>query len=155
MEWADCVQNFYDFEGAWGFVECSYQMPRKNKPQQISGWISRGRKWSMPPTLGETLGTQENEALWVGGWWKWWNGLQPNDRTMMENGKLSRPGDGDWGAMAAMHGKNGILQVMATLGWWGEVVQKRSAEEKNEWLAAVGDVTWVLEQILKSGEIAR
>jgi hypothetical protein len=101
------------------------------------------------------LGTRKNEELWVGGWWKWWNGLQPSERVALENGELSRPAEADWSAMAAMHGKNGILQVMATLGWWGEVAQKRSAEEKDDWLAAVGDVTWVLGQILESGEIVR
>ncbi|KAJ7721225.1 hypothetical protein B0H14DRAFT_2411712, partial [Mycena olivaceomarginata] len=145
LQWALCVQKFLEFEAVWGFTECTYQMAKKNRPGQIGGWLSRGRKWTLPPTL----------ELWVGGWWKWWNGLQPNERVTLENGELSRLEEADWSAMAAMHGKNGILQVMATLGWWGEVAQKRSAEEKDDWLAAVGDVTWVLGQILESGEIVR
>ncbi|KAJ7806241.1 hypothetical protein B0H14DRAFT_2610579 [Mycena olivaceomarginata] len=143
LQWALCVQKFLEFEAAWGFTECTYQMAKKNRPGQIGGWLSRGRKWTLPPTLGETLGTRKNEELW------------PNERVTLENGELSRPEEADWSAMAAMHGKNGILQVMATLGWWGEVAQKRSAEEKDDWLAAVGDVTWVLGQILESGEIVR
>ncbi|KAJ7803804.1 hypothetical protein B0H14DRAFT_3486976 [Mycena olivaceomarginata] len=132
LQWALCVQKFLEFEAAWGFTECTYQMAKKNWLGQIGGWLSRGRKWTLPPTLGETLGTRKNEELWVGGWWKWWNGLQPNERVALENGELSRPEEADWSAMAAMHGKNGILQVMATLGWWGEVAQKRSAEEKDD-----------------------
>ncbi|KAF8209182.1 hypothetical protein K438DRAFT_259255 [Mycena galopus ATCC 62051] len=153
LEWAICVRRFLDFEAAWGFVEGGFQMPRKDRPQQLQGWISRGRKWTMPPTLGTVLGTRDVEELWVGGWWKWWNGLQPTDRTMLENGGLSRCEEADWSAMAAMHGKNGVLQVMATLGWWGEVVHKQSAEDKGDWLAVVNDVTWVLEQILESDKI--
>ncbi|KAJ7806529.1 hypothetical protein B0H14DRAFT_3484014 [Mycena olivaceomarginata] len=42
---------------------------------------------------------------------------------------------------------------MAALVWWGDVAQKRGREEREEWLVAVRDVTWVLEQLLESGEI--
>ncbi|KAJ7747607.1 hypothetical protein B0H14DRAFT_3604655 [Mycena olivaceomarginata] len=44
--------------------------------------------------------------------------------------------------------------VMAVLVWWGEVVWKRG-EEQEQWLVTVRDITWVLEQLLKSGEIDR
>ena len=57
--------------------------------------------------------------------------------------------------MAQMHGDNGLLQVMAVLVWWGNVAWKHREEEREEWLVAVHDVTWVLEQLLKSGEIDR
>jgi hypothetical protein len=57
--------------------------------------------------------------------------------------------------MAQMHGNNGLLQVMAVSVWWGEVVWKHREEEWEEWLVAVHNVTWVLEQLLTSGEIDR
>ncbi|KAJ7795564.1 hypothetical protein B0H14DRAFT_2919060 [Mycena olivaceomarginata] len=79
--------------------------------------------------------------LWVGLWWAWWRSLQPEERAVLENGEFT---------MAKMYGDNGLLQVMAGLVWWGEVVQKR-----DEWRAAVSDMTWVLERILESGEIRR
>ncbi|KAJ7699836.1 hypothetical protein B0H14DRAFT_2417465, partial [Mycena olivaceomarginata] len=60
----------------------------------------------------------------------------------------------DWSILAQMHGNNGLLQVMAVLVWWGEVVWKRG-EEQEQWLVTVRDITWVLEQLLKSGEIDR
>jgi hypothetical protein len=44
---------------------------------------------------------------------------------------------------------------MVTLLWWGEVVQKREAAEQDRWLAAVKDVTWVLDQLLESEGIGR
>jgi hypothetical protein len=159
VEWAVCVQKFFDFEGAWGFVEGSWSMPKPSRPQQVSGWLSRGRKWTLPPALGGLLGRRQAEGmsaeLWVGVWWGWWRGLQPAEREVLANGELSRPETAGWSAMARMYGNNGLMQVMAALVWWGEVAQKRGREDVEEWCVAVRDVTWVLEQLLKSGEIRK
>jgi hypothetical protein len=57
--------------------------------------------------------------------------------------------------MAQMNGNNSFLQVMAGLTWWGEVTYKRGEEEQEEWDTAVDDVTWVLEQLLESGDISK
>jgi hypothetical protein len=54
-----------------------------------------------------------------------------------------------------MNGNNSFLQVMAGLTWWGELAYKRGEEEREEWDAAVDDVTWVLEQLLESGDISK
>ncbi|KAJ7747585.1 hypothetical protein B0H14DRAFT_2477644 [Mycena olivaceomarginata] len=128
-------------------------MSRKDRPQQVTGWLARGRRWTMPPTLGQLLGRQaakgQAEMLWVGLWWAWWRSLQPEERAVLENGELSRRENADWSTMAKMYGDNGLLQVMAGLVWWGEVVQKRDEDEKEEWRAAVSDVTWVLGRILR------
>jgi hypothetical protein len=159
MQWAMCVEKFFNFEAAWGFVKGSWHMSRKDRPQQVTGWLARGRRWTMPPTLGGLLGRRaakgQAEMLWVGLWWAWWRSLQPKERAVLENGELSRPENADWSTMAKMYGDNGLLQVMAGLVWWGEVVQKRDEDEKDEWRAAVSDVTWVLERVLESGEIRR
>ncbi|KAJ7306866.1 hypothetical protein DFH08DRAFT_975891 [Mycena albidolilacea] len=153
LEWAVCVQKFFDFEGECGFADGGRQMPRKLRPVQVGGWISRGRKWRLPPALGSELGTREDD-LWVGRWWKWWTSLQPKERAEIDGEELLRPETADWSDMAGMYGKNGLLQVMATLVWWGEVaVGKQEADAKKEWVTAVSDVTWVLEQMLNSGEI--
>jgi hypothetical protein len=153
--WAKCVANFFDFESAWGFAEGSWQMGNRNRPSQVAAWLSR-RKWTMGPTLGVHLGTRENEELWVGKWWKWWESLQPGERVRSSDG-LSQPENVDWSKIAAMYGDNGLMQVIATLQWWGERVEgKRKARiesEWNDWMEAVSDVTWVLEQVLESGEI--
>ncbi|KAJ7310819.1 hypothetical protein DFH08DRAFT_974219 [Mycena albidolilacea] len=160
MEWATCVQKFFDFEGAWGFVDGTTQMPKGQRPQEVTGWISRGRKWGLPPALGGLLGRchykDQGEDLWVGRWWVWWWMLQPEERAELDNGGLSCPETANWSKMARLYGKNGLLQVMATLVWWGEVVKKRGGEEdREEWVTAVCDVMWVLGELLKLGEIRR
>ncbi|KAJ7300512.1 hypothetical protein DFH08DRAFT_725253, partial [Mycena albidolilacea] len=85
----------------------------------------------------------------------WWRSLQPEERAVLENGELLRPENADWSTMAKMYGDNGLLRVMTGLVWWGEVVQKHNEDEKEEWREVVGDVRWVLERILESGEIRR
>jgi hypothetical protein len=158
-EWGGCVKKFFDFEAAWGYDEGSWKMATKVRPRQVTGWLNRGRKWTLPPALGGLLGRREAtgqaEELWVGLFWAWWRTLQPDERQELGNRELSRPEKADWSGMAQMHGDNGLLQVMAALVWWGDVVQKRGREEREEWLVAVIDVTWVLEQLLGSGEIEK
>jgi hypothetical protein len=159
VEWGGCVQKFFNFEAAWGYDEGSWKMATKDRPRQVTGWLSRGRKWTMPPALGGLLGRREAtgqaEELWVGSFWAWWRTLQPDERAELGNRELSRPEKADWSRMVQMHGNTGLLQVMAALLWWGDVAQKRGEEEREEWLVAVRDVTWVLEQLLKSGDIDR
>ncbi|KAJ7048760.1 hypothetical protein C8F01DRAFT_1379496 [Mycena amicta] len=161
-EWATCVQKFLDFEGAWGFVDGSSAMARAARPVQVSGWLTRGRKWTMPPALGGLLGSRQavgmGAELWVGVWWGWWRSLQPAEREVLENGELSRPETADWSATAKMYGNNGLMLVMASLAWWGELVHTSrgdAIEAIDEWAAAVRDVTWVFEKLLGSGEIRK
>ncbi|KAJ6475391.1 hypothetical protein C8R45DRAFT_761577, partial [Mycena sanguinolenta] len=108
--WAVCVCKFFDFEEAWGYVDEGGQIRRDTRPRQVTNWLGMGRRWTLPPTLGGhgDLGTR---------WWKWWESLQPKERAIT-NGVLSRPELADWSEMVELHGKNGLLLAMATLGWW-------------------------------------
>ncbi|KAJ7883493.1 hypothetical protein B0H14DRAFT_2339592, partial [Mycena olivaceomarginata] len=152
------VAKYFDFEAEWGFPDTSPLMDTKYRPQQVGGWLARGRKWTMPLCL-DVLGTREGDD-WVGRWWRWWRNLQPEERLVVE-GELSHPEDTDWSKLSGMYGKNGLLHVMATLCWWGVVVDRQKSRggmepgAEEDWAKAVGDMTWVLDQLLGSGEIAR
>ncbi|KAJ7864012.1 hypothetical protein B0H14DRAFT_3443818 [Mycena olivaceomarginata] len=154
MEWSICVGKFFDFESVWGFLEKEAQVGRMYRPQQVAGWLSRGRKWMMPPTLGMDIGTRQTKDLWVGLWWKWWESLQPEERTLLDN-ELSYPEQASWSEMVGLHGDNGLLQVIATLVWWGKVAQKWGKAEIDDWRAAVDDVAWVRGQLLECEEVGR
>ncbi|KAJ7828220.1 hypothetical protein B0H14DRAFT_3466418 [Mycena olivaceomarginata] len=135
-QWATCVQRFFDFEGAWGFVKGTFSMRRVVRPQQVSGGRRRARQRSCGFRCG-------------GGWWR---SLQPEERELLESGELSRPEKADWSKTAGMYGNNGLLQVMASLLWWGEVVQRREEADREEWCAAVTDVTDAGEEGEDTGE---
>ncbi|KAJ7702937.1 hypothetical protein B0H16DRAFT_1748003 [Mycena metata] len=152
IEWGECVDKFFDFERAWGFDEGTFQMGRVKRPVEFGMWLQRGRKWYLPPTIS-VVGTRDDEESFAGRWWTWYTSLQPPERVMLGT-TLSRPEKADWSNMAAMHGTNGLLQVMAALSWWGEkLVKKRDGPEWPDWVAAVEDMTWVLEELVDSGEI--
>ncbi|KAJ6478370.1 hypothetical protein C8R45DRAFT_833281 [Mycena sanguinolenta] len=154
VEWAVCVSKFFDFEAVWGYVDDGAQVRRDTRPRQVNSWLTMGRQWTLPPTISEggSLGARGDSESWAGAWWKWWESLQPKERAIA-NGELSRPELVDWSKMVGLHGKNGLLLAMGTLEWWGEMAQK-DVEVRGRWLTAVSDMTWVLEKMLASGDIA-
>ncbi|KAF7357239.1 hypothetical protein MSAN_01318900 [Mycena sanguinolenta] len=152
LEWAVGVRAYFDFEAACGYVDNGARIRQDTRPRQVNAWLTMGRKWRLPPSLGTDLGTRDTAESWVCSWWKWWTSLQPKER-LASDVDLSRPELADWSEMAQLHGKNGLLLVMATLMWWGEVSQD-DLTARSRWLEAVDDVTWVLQQVLASGDIA-
>ncbi|KAJ7855820.1 hypothetical protein B0H13DRAFT_1517247, partial [Mycena leptocephala] len=77
-------------------------------------------------------------------WWKWWVSLQPAERVYHER-RLEQPSSASWDVLAQLHGKNGLLQVMVTLLWWGDLVgDAEDACRYVEWTKAVDDVAWTL-----------
>ncbi|KAJ7667288.1 hypothetical protein B0H14DRAFT_2240515, partial [Mycena olivaceomarginata] len=104
IEWASLVDKYYDFEAAWGHRDAGGQITTLSRPSALDWWISRGRKWERTVDIG-VLGNAKAPETFVSGWWNWWVNVQPADR-------------GDWGAMLKLHGKNGLLQLMASLLWW-------------------------------------
>ncbi|KAJ7763729.1 hypothetical protein B0H16DRAFT_1273481, partial [Mycena metata] len=147
LEWARCVSGFFDFESVHGYSESKAQLPVANRPRPVAEWLGRGRQWDMTGLIGAIpMGDQRSEGSWVEGWWSYWVSLQPAER-VYANGVLSRPEKADWEELAQMNGKNGLLQVMALLLWWGDYVgDGEDVYQCVDWKTAV-DVTWVLRQL--------
>ena len=111
-----------------------------NRPPEVHYWISRGR--AMEPKISAVKDFAKS-------WWKWWRGLQPEWRAVLEvDGLLDSAyhptltGNEDWSAVDK-YGRNAFFSVMATLLWWG-VALPGPANEDPDWIAAVRDVGWVL-----------
>ncbi|KAK7023024.1 hypothetical protein R3P38DRAFT_2779769 [Favolaschia claudopus] len=148
VEWAVCVAKLFDFEKKCGFSEETL-ITTEERPDIMKRWLGRARKWEVKQQLGD-LGAEAIEGTFIDGWWKWWNVIQPKER-----GAMLRPAGLDWGAVTKLHGRNGLLQVMATLLWWGETTETMTPIDRMTWTLAVEDVTWALEQMLMPGVIAR
>ncbi|KAJ7016271.1 hypothetical protein C8F04DRAFT_1282007 [Mycena alexandri] len=52
-----------------------------------------------------------------------------------------------------MSGRNGFMQVMASLLWWGMEEFRDGSEDTSGWAAAVGDVEGILYGVLQSGQV--
>ncbi|KAJ7136986.1 hypothetical protein C8R44DRAFT_607865 [Mycena epipterygia] len=150
FEWAALVKDFFDFEGVWGYEDAGPLTPTTERPKQVGEWLGRGRKWESVVTIVE-LGGEGQDGMFVGQWWKWWKVLQPSERIefarLLTNPTLDADG---WSGVSRLHGKNGLIHVMATLLWWGEKVARQPIAQL-EWSTAVGDVAWVLGELLRLG----
>ncbi|KAJ7025490.1 hypothetical protein C8F04DRAFT_1269103 [Mycena alexandri] len=155
IEWARCVSAFFDFESAHGYNDGSEQMPTEGRPKAFLEWLIRGREWDRFGMVGSMpIGTQNEEGSWVAGWWAYWVSLQPAER-VYTGGVLSRPQKVDWSGLAQLNGKNGLLQVMALLLWWGDYVgDGEDVFQYVDWKRAVEEVTWVLRELETSGLIS-
>ncbi|KAK6997436.1 hypothetical protein R3P38DRAFT_3219441 [Favolaschia claudopus] len=145
-EWAVCVDKFFEFEKRCGYGDGAL-ITTENRPDIMRRWLARARKWEVQQDLGD-LGAEGIEGSFIDEWWKWWNVIQPKER-----GALLRPTGLDWSLMTRLHGRNGLLQIMATLLWWGEAIE--SAMDRMTWTLAVEDVTWALEEMLMPGVIQK
>jgi hypothetical protein len=141
IEWALLVDRFFDFEAAWGFVDVGGQITTEDRPNVLDCWISRGRKWEKNVDIG-VLGDAKTPRMFVSKWWSWWVKVQPKDRS-------------DWAPMLKLHGKNGMLQIMVLLLWWGKRVADGSPADAREWLSAVEDVAETFRGMLHPGVIAK
>ncbi|KAJ6447891.1 hypothetical protein C8R45DRAFT_1135642 [Mycena sanguinolenta] len=148
IKWAQCVAAFFDFEAAHGYSEVNVQTDTTSRPKLIAEWLTRGRDWDRWMVIGFV-------ADWVPSWWAWWVSLQPKERVYAD-GELSRPDTVDWSTLAHLHGKNGLLMVMASLLWWGDhYADGMYPADRVDWLKAVEDVTWTLQELEKSGCIEK
>ncbi|KAJ7850179.1 hypothetical protein B0H14DRAFT_3452103 [Mycena olivaceomarginata] len=141
IEWASLVNKYYDFEAAWGHRDAGGQITTESRPKALEWWISRGRKWEKTVDIG-VVGNAKAPGTFVSGWWNWWVNVQPAE-------------SGDWPTMLKLHGKNGLLQLMASLLWWGERVADGNPADVREWSTAVEDVGDVFTQLLRPGLIAK
>ena len=80
-------------------------------------------------------------------WLQWWVKMQPSWR---EGESLIRnlPDDADWG-MISHAGSNGPALVLMTLSWW-IACTKEDEQLSVELSTAIGEVQWVLSQLVKA-----
>ncbi|KAJ7238450.1 hypothetical protein C8J57DRAFT_1528760 [Mycena rebaudengoi] len=145
LQWASCVKEFYDFEKLRNFH--SNPISTVGRPEVVKKWLAKGRPWDMSPELGE-LGARGVEGSFVEAWWGWWIGMQPKNRKV-KDGVLDEASDHHWWyLLVKIGGRNRLLQLMATLLWWGDRVgDKRDPSGFADWVAAVDDVAEVLSQM--------
>ncbi|KAJ7186916.1 hypothetical protein C8R46DRAFT_864987, partial [Mycena filopes] len=125
-----------------------------NRPKPLTQWVTAGRGLrggGMAKGAGPSIGSI---AVFDDVWWRWWGRLQGSWR----KAEGSKPGRFERGAYpesaesweGMRHpGQNGLLSVVATLYWWGKMVQTEGGKEDREsWTEAVADVKWVLKGLV-------
>ncbi|KAJ7352563.1 hypothetical protein DFH08DRAFT_693964, partial [Mycena albidolilacea] len=145
-DWSMLVKVYMDFKAVCGYQDTGPQIDGKDKPAEVGAWIKSGRKWGSPPELAN-MGKLGQKGSFVDNWWRWWRSLQPPERVWM-GGMLSWVDDMTWGKLPRMYGRNGFMQIMICLLWWGQEVH-RQAQTDSGWASAVGCVEHVLRHFVQ------
>jgi hypothetical protein len=142
--------HFHALIAAWVWVEAASryeQGPSKlstiNRPVQVKNWIAKERGKQPCDT------SVPDPVAYAAGWQVWWDSLQPAWRTKDAEGAWSVSsdyGDGgkEWGPLFQW-GQNGILNIVASLYFWGVAVRESTPELQSVWEECVLDVVWMLE----------
>ncbi|KAJ7681051.1 hypothetical protein DFH06DRAFT_948515, partial [Mycena polygramma] len=133
-EWEGLVGLWWRLEEDAGFVCGTKPHSPTLRPKVISGWV-RSARTSQPQV---SLLTFPKE------WWSWWKDINP--KWQLSGGELVRDGGGSWDALICP-GQNGFLNVLVCLKWWR--VALGTSGDRTDWLRAVDDVKWVLEQMTR------
>ncbi|KAJ7642644.1 hypothetical protein DFH06DRAFT_999518 [Mycena polygramma] len=152
---SDLGCHFHALIAAWTRIEYAScfqngptNLPPKGRPKQVGAWIANGRLVQGRKRRADVdIPDTDEYAL---GWQKWWDSLQPKWRKRAKDGRWSMDEkyDGqDWGPLYHW-GVNGVLNVVASLCFWGRcVVAKQVESDVRAWEVAVDDVTWLMENM--------
>ncbi|KAJ7602937.1 hypothetical protein DFH06DRAFT_937519, partial [Mycena polygramma] len=143
--WGKLVAVWLELERAKGFEADGGKLGNISQPGEVSKFIRDGRKWYQPPPV-KNMGEVGEAGSFADEWWTWWS-LQPQERKWCEETKtLSRPEKLTWGTLPKMHGRIGVMLVLATLLWWGlaERGEEGHGQSSVAWTNGVEDVTYLL-----------
>ena len=79
-------------------------------------------------------------------WVQWWTAAQPEWRSTESWPFPKGEVEGEWGRLLS-GGKDGLFLVVMSLGWWAHA---RDPTEDSVFVAAIGDVSWVMQQLITS-----
>ncbi|KAF9018830.1 hypothetical protein BDZ89DRAFT_1139724 [Hymenopellis radicata] len=149
--WAQLVDSFIVFETKSGLIATGngLKLDRSNRPPCIADFFQHRRDWSKPRSIGLLPTFREF-------WWAWWKANQPPAR--LRNGELIRDEKVEWTGLQKKCGNDGLILVLGTLLWWGEVVfdgvtRDTPTSDQVDWQLAVDDVTWCIEHIVRTAVV--
>ncbi|KAI5997834.1 hypothetical protein F5J12DRAFT_725106 [Pisolithus orientalis] len=149
-EFHNLLKVYFHLEGSSNFSNrkgVAHTLSSKYHPEVIHWWITHTCT-GCPPILD--IDKFSND------FWTWWCELQPTWR----KGSMPKTAEfvpaphmlaGGWTELNKP-GLNGFLSDITALHWWGSKIKARAAQY-GLWNAAVADVCWVMEQLIKSQSI--
>jgi hypothetical protein len=105
----------------------------KLRPSEVSAWQKGGR--DSTPCL---------EANFSKRVWDWWTAIQPEGRLAFGILNKSTVYIWEWSGVSR-RGANGVILVLFAMAWWGLSI--KNADAHADWLRAIQDVRWALQQM--------
>ncbi|KAL1658132.1 hypothetical protein GGF50DRAFT_67863, partial [Schizophyllum commune] len=150
---ADAVLAYHSYEETRGF--------RKDGGRKITNTALRPavyQTWTKCARPYNRLMHLENIDAYRQQWWNWWTDLMPSMRRLPSGGLVPPVdlvkkvnGADQWEGLDEVCGKDGMLQFLLTLLWWGDAIHSqhpRSEKHHADWEAACADFAGTLNAIV-------
>ncbi|KAL0564707.1 SERTA domain-containing protein 3 [Marasmius crinis-equi] len=121
-KWSAVVEAWLALEVIQEYQETS-KLTAVDRPEVISKWIGQARRPTYKPSPPIVVEDIRKSFL------NWWLACLPEWR--VGKGKTLIRGKGDWEELR-LTGQNGIVSVVAALGWWLEAVMKLPREHHRQ-----------------------
>ncbi|KZV68903.1 hypothetical protein PENSPDRAFT_581722, partial [Peniophora sp. CONT] len=110
------------------------------RPSQVGWWTARKRCDRLPPL--------DDVQLYGDTVTKWYLSLQPEWRGNALPLSKDVPSGESWSALR-IPGRNGLLSLIAAVGWWWKVAHD-NREEQVYMYGVLNDLAWTVDALLKS-----
>ncbi|KAL1698293.1 hypothetical protein EV121DRAFT_218418, partial [Schizophyllum commune] len=150
---ADAVLAYHSYEETRGFRKDGGRKITNTalRPAVYQTWTKCARPYNRVMTL-------ENIDAYRQQWWNWWTDLMPSVRRLPSGG-LVPPfdivkkvnGADQWEGLDEICGKDGMLQFLLTLLWWGDAIHSQTPRNEKhlaDWVAACVDFAGTLSAIV-------
>ncbi|KAL1743893.1 hypothetical protein HDZ31DRAFT_83072 [Schizophyllum fasciatum] len=145
----DVVHSYIKFEEVHGFptkdAGCKIISNKTIRPSQYSLWTKMGRKYDrlMPVKDADEYGQQ---------WWRWLTAHLPESCRMsnsylLDLSRVDPSNSATWNGLDKACGKDGMLQLVLSLMWWGDAVHAPAvpdATRRDNWEAACVELNGIL-----------
>ncbi|KAJ7084879.1 hypothetical protein B0H15DRAFT_783529 [Mycena belliarum] len=153
--WEEVVQ----IERGYGWVmgkSSGRGMNQTHRPAQVGAWVTAARGSRGGPMANGAGPPIASLTAFDASWWRWWGDLQPSWRirnpenpARFMQGEHPAVAEDTWRTLR-FPGRNGVLNVVACLYWWGVKVGPDGAGRES-WVEAVRDVKWMLSGLRAAG----
>ncbi|KAL1690226.1 hypothetical protein GGG16DRAFT_103236 [Schizophyllum commune] len=163
LEFARAVTVYLALERSLGFPILNHGrlvLAGSIRPSIYRDWVVERRDFDRVVDIGEP-------RAFGAKWWTWWEAMQPPLRVSPAGDLLAVDAVAaevshlaEWGHLKKCCGRDGLVQFLLTLVWWGDMVNDPDrrvahAAQRLEWELAIRDFREVLEALMLAPDFKR
>ncbi|KAJ7107315.1 hypothetical protein C8R43DRAFT_1140291 [Mycena crocata] len=153
-EFNEVLTSLIKLEAAYKYEKSGKSLPRGERPDPLSRWITKGRGWrggmeADGPTLSAAAIVEFGKT-----WWLWWESMQPPRRgrpLVRQAGTVLASTRESMGCLWCP-GPNSIFLPVLGLYWWGRELLKGTKMDDDSWKEGLLEVNHAITCLLAAEE---
>ncbi|KAI5888640.1 uncharacterized protein SCHCODRAFT_01102414 [Schizophyllum commune H4-8] len=145
----DAVKSYVEFEEAHGFpakdAGRKVISDKKTRPPQYAAWLKIARPYDRPMLIKDIDEYTQQ-------WWGWLaahlpEGLRNQNSYLLDLSRVDLADATTWNGLDKACGKDGVLQIVLSLLWWGDAVHGHgtyTTTQRDNWEAACVELSGIL-----------